>query len=69
MQINIITPAWAERLEEAWPHTLIYGGRGGGKSYAVADRIIEEAFQEPLNVLCALESFKTPYRIASYPCS
>jgi phage terminase large subunit len=55
MQINIITPAWAERLEEAWPHTLIYGGRGGGKSYAVADRIIEEAFQEPLNVLCARE--------------
>jgi phage terminase large subunit len=55
MQINIITPAWAERLEEAWPHTVIYGGRGGGKSYAVADRIIEEAFQEPLNVLCARE--------------
>jgi phage terminase large subunit len=55
MQINIITPAWAERLEEPWPHTVVYGGRGGGKSYAVADRLIEEAFQEPLNVLCARE--------------
>jgi len=55
MKVNIITPSWAERLEEPWAHTVIYGGRGGGKSYAVADRLIEEAFQTPLNVLCARE--------------
>jgi phage terminase large subunit len=36
-------------------YKVLYGGRGGGKSFAIADSLILRAFSEKLRILCARE--------------
>lgn len=48
-------PRWAKPLREASRYKILYGGRGGGKSYAVADQLLIEAVSAPHRVLCARE--------------
>jgi len=34
---------------------VLYGGRGGGKSYAIADQLLIDGIQGPQRILCARE--------------
>lgn len=56
-----------EEVEALWPpklqglfkpsrYKVMYGGRGGGKSWAVARALIAKGWQEPLRVLCTRET-------------
>src|SRR5574343_336880 len=36
-------------------YKVLYGGRGGGKSFAIADGLISKAVFEPLRILCTRE--------------
>ena len=58
MQIDvkaIIPPAYAD-LSTPMRYKVYYGGRGGGKSWAVADTLLIKGAQEtPLRILCARE--------------
>lgn len=42
-------------LFEDWRYKVYYGGRGGGKSWAVADTLLVMGTQKPVRVLCARE--------------
>lgn len=46
---------WARGLFEPHRYKVLYGGRGSGKSYAVADYLLIEGGRKPLRVLCARE--------------
>lgn len=40
-------------------YKVLYGGRGGGKSYAIADALLRMGAAEPLRILCAREVMKS----------
>ena len=40
-------------LTERWRYKVAYGGRGSGKSYALADGCLISAIQKPIRILCA----------------
>jgi len=48
-------PAWASALFQPNRYKILYGGRGGAKSYAVADTLLLQGAQEPHRILCARE--------------
>ena len=48
-------PEYAHHLWEPARHYALYGGRGGGKSWAIADHLLISAAQAPLRVGCARE--------------
>lgn len=48
-------PPWASPLLEPRRYKALYGGRGGGKSIAIADSLLLEALRRPIRVLCARE--------------
>lgn len=48
-------PHWAESLFRPFRYKVLFGGRGSGKSYAVADYLLIEALRRPCRILCARE--------------
>jgi len=54
-EIETAPPPWATQLYYPHRYKVLYGGRGGGKSYAIADALIYEALNRPIRVLCARE--------------
>jgi phage terminase large subunit len=48
-------PRYASALWEPARHYSLYGGRGGGKSWAIADHLLIRAAQEVMRVGCARE--------------
>ncbi|MEL7190214.1 MAG: PBSX family phage terminase large subunit [Pseudomonadota bacterium] len=55
-------PEWAVWLDvprnkqgETVRHRVLYGGRGGGKSWAIAQKIVERSLRSPVRILCARE--------------
>lgn len=48
-------PKWAEALFKPNRYKVLYGGRGGAKSYAVADALLIQGAQEQHRVLCTRE--------------
>ncbi|HEX5094893.1 MAG TPA: PBSX family phage terminase large subunit [Acidimicrobiia bacterium] len=48
-------PQYAERLDEKWRYKVLYGGRGGAKSWTVAAKLVEEGARTPIRVLCTRE--------------
>lgn len=52
-------PEWAECLFQQKRYKVLYGGRGGGKSWAVARALLIQAARSPLRVLCAREVQKS----------
>jgi len=52
-------PKWAEALFEPRRFKVLYGGRGGGKSWAIARALLVQAAQQPLRVLCTREVQKS----------
>lgn len=55
MEINLEMPAFAQSLYIDKPEKVFYGGRGGGKSYAVADYFISEGIEKKHKFLCCRE--------------
>lgn len=49
------TPEVFLPLYEPHRYKVLYGGRGGAKSWAVADALVVKAWQEPLIILCTRE--------------
>lgn len=52
-------PGWAELLFQPKRYKVLYGGRGGGKSWAVARALLVQAAKEPIRVLCTREVQKS----------
>lgn len=52
-------PDYAKALFEPKRYKVLYGGRGGGKSWAVARALLIQAAQQPIRVLCAREVQKS----------
>lgn len=53
--IEIKCQKWAQGLYKPKRYKILYGGRGGGKSYEVADYLIVQAYQRKTIILCARE--------------
>jgi phage terminase large subunit len=53
--INIETPEKFERLFEAARYKVLYGGRGGAKSWNIARILLALGRMKPLRILCARE--------------
>lgn len=52
-------PEYAEALWEPSRYIVLYGGRGGAKSWSVARALLIQAAESPLRVLCAREIQKS----------
>lgn len=57
--MTIEFPAKLRFLFEPHPYKVVYGGRGGIKSWSVAQALLLEGAQKPLRVLCAREVQKS----------
>jgi len=60
--MKVTLPAWALWLDapvnsrrEPIRHRVLFGGRGAGKSWAIAHKIVERARRSPIRILCTRE--------------
>lgn len=56
---RIQLPDWADRLNEPARYKVMYGGRGGGKSWTIARALLLDGLQSPGRILCARETMKS----------
>jgi phage terminase large subunit len=56
-KIKIINdfPDWAEQLDEPFRYKLMWGGRGGGKTWTISDKFLTYALQRKMLIMCARE--------------
>lgn len=52
-------PVWAHKLNAPARYKVMYGGRGGGKSWTIARKLLLDGIQFPGRVLCARETMKS----------
>lgn len=57
--MSVKLPAWSSELIKPRRYKVMHGGRGGGKSWAVATTLLLEGAKEPHRVLCAREIQKS----------
>jgi len=53
--LNIGLEWWQQGLYQPYRYKIIYGGRGSGKSYAVADALIIQSLEKKHLILCGRE--------------
>jgi phage terminase large subunit len=58
-KVNAELPEWAEKLSEPARYKVMYGGRGGGKSWTIARALLLDGLANPGRVLCARETMKS----------
>src|SRR3954468_2738376 len=58
-KIDAQLPGWARKLQEPARYKVMYGGRGGGKSWTIARALLLDGLQNPGRVLCARETMKS----------
>ena len=56
---TIQMPAWADRLNEPSRYKVMYGGRGGGKSWTIARALLIDGIKNPGRILCTRETMKS----------
>jgi phage terminase large subunit len=56
---RIQLPEWADRLNDPARYKVMYGGRGGGKSWTIARALLLDGLQNPGRILCARETMKS----------
>lgn len=59
LDLKLEIPNIYNGLFEKWRYKVYYGGRGGGKSWAVADALLILGCQKPIRILCARELQKS----------
>ncbi len=52
-------PALLKPLFQPFRYKVLYGGRGGAKSWSVARALLAQGMKEPLRILCAREVMRT----------
>jgi phage terminase large subunit len=52
-------PTWAHKLNTPARYKVMFGGRGGGKSWTIARKLLLDGIQFPGRVLCARETMKS----------
>jgi phage terminase large subunit len=57
--INIELPEWSAQLDKPARYKVMYGGRGGGKSWTIARKLLLDGLVNPGRVLCARETMKS----------
>jgi phage terminase large subunit len=58
-EIEVELPEWAAKLSEPARYKVMYGGRGGGKSWTIARALLLDGLANPGRVLCARETMKS----------
>lgn len=53
--MKIEMPKWARKLRKPSRYKVLYGGRGGAKSWTIARQLLLDGLERPLRVLCARE--------------
>lgn len=56
---NIQLPEWADRLNAPARYKVMYGGRGGGKSWTIARALLLDGLNNHGRILCARETMKS----------
>lgn len=56
---KIQLPEWADKLNQSARYKVMYGGRGGGKSWTIARALLLDGLQNPGRILCARETMKS----------
>ena len=55
MLLNLTISKWQQALFKPSRYKIVYGGRGSGKSYAVADALLLISIQKKCLILCGRE--------------
>ena len=58
-QVPVQFPSILRRLFESYRYKILYGGRGGAKSWSVARALLTLGMYDPLRILCAREVMRT----------
>lgn len=59
MSVRIQLPEWADKLNPPARYKVMYGGRGGGKSWTIARALLIEGLRQPGRILCTRETMKS----------
>ena len=59
MSWRVQLPEWADKLNTPSRYKIMYGGRGGGKSWTIARALLLDGLQRPGRILCARETMKS----------
>jgi phage terminase large subunit len=59
LAIEAELPEWAAKLSEPARYKIMYGGRGGGKSWTIARALLLDGLANPGRILCARETMKS----------
>jgi len=57
--MSIQLPTWAHKLNTPARYKVMFGGRGGGKSWTIARKLLLDGIEFPGRVLCARETMKS----------
>lgn len=58
-EISVELPEWSAKLDQAARYKVMHGGRGGGKSWTIARKLLLDGLVSPGRVLCARETMKS----------
>ena len=59
MSVTVSMPVWAAKLRRPARYKVMYGGRGGAKSWSVAAQLLLDAYDKPMRIVCAREVQKS----------
>lgn len=59
MSARIQLPEWADKLNPPARYKVMYGGRGGGKSWTIARALLIDGLRHGGRILCARETMKS----------
>jgi phage terminase large subunit len=59
MSARIQLPEWADKLNPPARYKVMYGGRGGGKSWTIARALLIDGLKRPGRILCTRETMKS----------
>jgi phage terminase large subunit len=59
LEIEAQIPGWARKLKDPARYKVMFGGRGGGKSWTIARALLLDGLENPGRVLCARETMKS----------
>ena len=58
-QVPVKFPKILRTLFDPYRYKILFGGRGGGKSWSVARALLAQGMYDPLRILCGREVMRT----------